>query len=380
MHVLHLISSLDQSTGGPAQVAANLALAQVKKHQVTVVSHSDEDTVRGLIPDSRVRVVCVPESFVETWLGFNARKELRRLVADVDFFHLHNTWCPILLAGAAIANQMGKPYCLTPHGMLDPWSLSQKKLKKKIALMLGRRKLIERANFVHVLNQDEAVGIKKLGIKNQCQIIPNGVQLESIDKHLNPVPFQESAPAICEGPFILFLARLHFKKGLDILADCIGPFLEKHPEWKFVIAGPDGGAQADFESRIESAGVESSVHLVGPIYGAMKYSLLANCEIFCLPSRQEGFSVAILEAMAASKAVAISTECHFPEVKQFECGTVDPVSAPQITESLFKLASSADFRNGLGRNGRKLVEERYQWSIINEDLIDAYQMCIDSTQ
>lgn len=370
LKILHVIDSLNQSMGGPPQVCAFLLAEQAREHECWVASYaSNEEEVP--LPDDVRRVTIKGSGIKEKLLQRESKLAFEALDVPFDVLHLHNVWEPLLVAASNFANNRKIPYVVTPHGMLDPWSMSQKATKKKIALTLGRRRTLERAKFIHVLNDQEKDGVRALGIKNRCEVIANGVDLEKVDAALDPVPFQQQSPEICRHPFVLFLSRLHYKKGLDILAAAAPEFFEKFPDWRIVVAGPDGGAQAKFEASIAESGCSEKVHVIGPIYGERKFSLLANCEIFCLPSRQEGFSVAILEALSVSKPAAITSHCHFDEVATHNCGTVDSLDPAAITKSLCKLAGSSK-RKQMGQNGRKLVEEKYTWCRISEKLLAQY--------
>lgn len=356
--------------GGPPQVCSCLLAEQSQKHECWLASYrANEDEVP--LSEGVQRVPVAGYGIDEKMLGRVSKRAFTDLNVPFDVIHLHNVWEPILLAAAKFANQSKIPYVITPHGMLDPWSLAQKTAKKKVAIALGRRQLLERAKFIHVLTAEEKDNVRKEGFKNHCEVIPNGVDLEKVDRALNPLPFKNEFPKLTEKPFILFLGRLHYVKGLDILANAMPEFFAKFPEWRLVVAGPDGGAQRDFEDAISKSGCSEKVHVIGPIYGDKKFSLLANCEIFCQPSRQEGFSVSILEALSAAKPVAITTHCRFEEVTQRSCGTVDELDSAAIAQSLCKLAGSRD-RKQWGLNGRKLVEEKYTWSLVSEQLLARY--------
>src|SRR5205814_85539 len=217
---------------------------------------------------------------------------LTELVPAMNILHLHGLWDPVLKTAAAVSRKENIPYTLTPHGMLDPWSMQQRRLKKQIALLLGYRKMLDQAAFLHVLNEDEKNLLAIPNLHQRRIVIPNGIFLEEID----PIPaansFHNSHPQLNHKPYILFLSRIHYKKGLDYLADAFAICAAKNPELQLVVAGPDDGAQSDFQSRIARLNLTSRTHLVGALYGREKVQALAGASVFCLPSRQEGFSMA----------------------------------------------------------------------------------------
>ena len=256
--------------------------------------------------------------------------------------------------------------------MLDPWSLSQKRWKKRLALALGWRTVLNRAAALHLLNEDESRLVAGLGLTAPVEIIPIGVPLEEIDQG-RPGAFAARHPALAGHPYVLFVSRLHFKKGLDYLADAFRLVADRHPDARLVVVGPDGGARADFEGRVKAAGLSGRVHVLGPVSTRDKWDALAGAACFCLPSRQEGFSMAILEALAARVPAVISEACHFPEVGEHGAGEVVPLDAAAVAAALDRALSDPDRRREMGAAGRRLVEERYTWARVAETSLDVYQ-------
>jgi glycosyltransferase involved in cell wall biosynthesis len=309
---------------------------------------------------------------MERLLGKGAAASLRPLIAAADVVHLHNVWEMILLRTAQIARELGKPYLILANGMLDPWSLAQKKWKKRVALALGYRRMLDECSMLHLGNDTERELIGPLHLKCPATIIPNGVNLTEID----PLPprgrFIASRAELANRPFVLFLSRLHYKKGLDYLADGFAILAPKHPEIDLVVAGPDGGERENFQRRIAATGLSDRVHVVGPLYGPDKLAALVDCECFTLPSRQEGFSVAILEAMAAGAPVVISDACHFPEVATAGAGEVIELNAPALAAALDRVLSDPR-RRGMGQAGRHLIESQYTWDRVAQRAVGVYQ-------
>lgn len=364
---------MERAHGGPPQVCGHLAQLQAAFNKVTIASYTLPDHELSLAPKEAQSDSIRNQSLAERLFASEAVKYFENTMDGTDIVHLHNVWEPLLVGCSRIATKNDVPYVITPHGMLDPWSMSQKRWKKKLAMQLGRREMIENAKFIHVLNRDEEAGIRQLGIKNRCEIVPNGVTLESIDPFLDPTPALTKFPDLAGKPFVLFLSRLHYKKGLDLLAEATGKFFKSQPDWQLVVAGPDDGMEKKFHDQIKTLGIENRVHMTGPIYGDLKYSLLAACEFFCLPSRQEGFSVAILEALAASKPVVISTGCHFEEVGKAGAGLVTSLDTDEISECFVQLAKSQQTRHEMGQKSRVLVETEYTWDAVVKLLQERYE-------
>ena len=386
MKILHVIPSLDPAAGGPPRIAVGLACGQVSLgHEVRMIAHEHAPPgrfQRGDYPlphfdDVQVTLLPSPSLWERLWRPRD-RGILREAVAWADVVHLHCVWESILLAAATGARARNTPYFVLLNGMLDPWSLRQKVLKKRIALALAHRRMLNGAAALHLGNVDEQRLIQPLGLTAPGVIIPNGVFLEE----LAPAPerglFRRRYPELGDRPFVLFMSRLHYKKGLDYLADAFARVAAEQHELQLVVAGADDGGRADFERRVGELGVADRVHLVGPVYGEEKRAALAECACFCLPSRQEGFSVAITEAVASGTPVVISEGCHFPEVAEAGAGEVVALEVPAIAEALGRIVADEPLRQRMGDAGRALVEQRYTWPRIAEQAVAAYERALGS--
>jgi glycosyltransferase involved in cell wall biosynthesis len=179
-------------------------------------------------------------------------------------------------------------------------------------------------------------------------------------------------------PYIIFLSRRHFKKGLDYLAEAFGQFCQKNSEIDLVVVGPDDGERAPFECRINRLGIRPRVHITGPLYGQKKYMALLGALCFCLPSRQEGFSMAIIEAMSCGLPVIVTKNCHFPEIQQFGCGEVVELDANAIAAALERTIQDEQNRKTIGQAAKKFVLSRYTWSKIAVRTISIYEKVITS--
>lgn len=389
MRILHVITSLDPRDGGPPVVAERLAAAQAALgHRVGLLSYADPapeavERVRkstasvpgfdrvdqhGILPDAGAfGAVRAPN--LKAWLSVN--------LPEFDYIHMHGIWNPILPHVATAARKLGKPYALVPHGMLDPWCLTgqgfAKATKKRLALALVYKKMIDGASFLHVLNADEGRLMQPLALKPPTVILPNGV----FESEVSPLPpagsFRAKRPELGNDPYILFLSRLHFKKGLDYLADAFAEVLRSHPTARLVVAGPDDGMVAPMTEQLQKLGAIGRTHFVGPLYGQDKLAAFVDCAVFTLPSRQEGFSMAITEALSCRRPVVISDQCHFPEVAENKAGYVVPVGASPTAAALREaLSLSAAEAAAMGERGRELIMSRFTWPKIAERTLEAY--------
>jgi len=385
MKVLHVIPSLDPASGGPPIVAAGLAAAQAGLGcQTQIVSYrfpkaeSRVNTALKAIPNiDRVKLeYLTPLTRAERFLARGARRSLEVMVEQFDLIHLHGVWDPVIRAAASATLQKRKPFVLTPHGMLDPWSLQQKPVRKQIALRLGYRRMLDGAAFLHFLTDAERDGTADLHLKSPPLVIPNGIFLEE----LGPLPqrgvFRAAQPEFAGGKLILFLGRLHFKKGLDILGDAFASVAREFPDAHLIVAGPDYGAREAFQSQVARLGISTKVHLVGPLYGAEKIAAYHDCDCFCLPSRQEGFSLAIIEAMVCEAPVVITPECHFPEVAKAGAGIIVELNATGVAGGISTIFRDASAARKMGENGRNLVMGRYTWEKVAKEMIDGYRRIV----
>ena len=251
MKILHVIQSLDPAAGGPPIVAARFAAAQLALGcQMEIVSYRFPKAEARIaaavktIPNfENVKLEYLPPlTKAERIFARGARRRLRPFLQQFDLIHLHGVWEPLIYSVAGLAEKLGKPYVISLHGMLDPWSLSQKRLKKTIALRLRYKRMLNHAAFVQYSNLDELRLTESLHLKPPAKIVPNGVFLEELDPLPESGTFRAEHPEFADAKLILFLGRLHFKKGLDILADAFAIVSREFPDAHLVVAGPDDGA------------------------------------------------------------------------------------------------------------------------------------------
>lgn len=294
-----------------------------------------------------------------------------------DLVHTQGIWMYPSVAANAWHRRTGKPYIISPHGMLDPWALANARWKKQLAAVLYERKHLRHAACLHALCPSEAQSIRGYGLTNPIAVIPNGTELPATD-------FRNAPPADVPGlpanrRVLLFLGRLHPKKGLPALLRAWSVLARnKTPDfdnWSLAIAGWDqGGHRAELETIVKEEGLGNAVHLLGSRFGAEKEALLRRADAFVLPSQSEGLPMAVLEAWAYRLPVLMTEACNLPE--GFTAGAaarIDLEPAAMAAALGAFLSQPDDARKAMGAKGRALVEERFTWEKACESLYAVYR-------
>ncbi|MEM9421584.1 MAG: glycosyltransferase [Pseudomonadota bacterium] len=386
----HILDSLDPAGGGVPMVAVQVAAAQAhrgERVELHAIGHDQDTELNGIHPreDLATKLAVLPGMNQVKVCRHRSRADLRSMLkasqnAGPAWFHLHGVWDPALLTAAKLARQYQIPYCLTPHGMLDPWSLTQSRLKKQLGMLLVHRRMLNRAVFLQALNNDEKRLMKPLSLRSAVEVVPNGVHLPDMSPEQAQMSLADFDSDLQPGRFFLFLARLHYKKGLDILLDAYANVLkssrlplDKSDIWPLVIAGPDEGMGDLIGSRMASGNFPGRIVVPGPVYGSLKSALLRTAGAVVLPSRQEGFSLTILEALVNERPAIISDQCHFDEVGTNDAGLVVPVDVKATARAMSDLIHMTDeARQEMGIRGRAMVEGHFTWDRVAEILLELY--------
>ncbi len=287
--------------------------------------------------------------------------------ADYDLMHVHALFAYPTLAACTAARRRGVPYVLQPHGMLDPWALQFRGWKKGPYLRLIERRNLIGAAAVHATSRLEERGIQALGLPLRLATIPVGIDVPEWVCEREPVRADNLTN-------VLFLSRLHPKKGLETLIEAVAN-LDRRLPFRLVVAG-DG--EARFKSRLDdivkTRGVSDRVRFVGFVSGDEKRRLLAQTEVFVLPSHSENFGVAVAEAMAASIPVVVSDRVGLAaSVEQAGAGLVVPTDAGALVAALGELLGDPDKRRRMGAAGRAYVEKELSWPRVAGQLVRLYE-------
>jgi len=359
---LHFVQSTEPLQGG------GLGRAAVELHHAFLDAGSSSRLVatrgRGTEPIEGRHVQLFDRSGPERAFYSPAlRREAANLAGEAGAVHGHGFYVSTNWILGGEARRQGVPLVYHPHGMFEPWILARSRLKKRIA-----HYFFENANFRHArlwraLTNTEAGQIRAQGVRTPIVIAPNGI---------HPEPFNAFA-GLPKQPEILFLGRLHPKKGIDLLIRAFASHAQRFKDWRLILAGPDElGHRAELEALTEKLGMRERVDFPGTLSGDDKYHALARAGIFALTSYSEGFSVALLEGMAARCPVLATTACNFPEIADHGAGWLCEPTAESVGKLLgAALAEDGAARRQRGDAARGLVDKSYTWEAIARTILDA---------
>ncbi len=303
--------------------------------------------------------------------------ELRKDMGALDLLHLHQLWDYPLYVASRLGSVSGVPYVITPHGTLEPWCLNQKKWKKRMYMWLIAGAMLRQAACIHAVTPPEVDGFVKLGLKNPFTIVPNGIEPDEF----TALPMRQEADflwrALHGRKVVLYLGRIHYKKGLDQLIPAWSAVSRKHDDSVLVVAGPDeGGHEAAIRALVKREGTDNSVLFTGMLRGRRKLAMLARADAFVLPSYSEGFSMAVLEAMACGLPCILTPGCNFPQAQKAGAAFIVEPKAGPLGEAVSEVLNMGESqRRAMGERGRRLVLDNYTWDIAARKMITVYR-CI----
>lgn len=309
-------------------------------------------------------------------LGYSRALQRALDAFDPELVHLHGLFTGASLISERWAARTKRPLVVSPHGMLEPWALAHSAWKKRLFRAAIEDRNLCAAGCLHALCAPEAEHIRALGLRRPIAVVPNGVDLGELDA---PAPkLDEVIPEARGRPVLLFLSRIHPKKGLPLLAEAWSRVERR--DWLLAIAGPDQlGHQAEIQAQVQRLGLAKDVVFTGPLHGERKRAALRGCAGFALPSHSEGFSMAVLEALAARKPVLITHPCNFDEAGRAGAGWVGEPTADSVTAMVDALLATPESeREAMGERGRALVESKYTWPKVGAQFLAVYRWLLGS--
>lgn len=363
MKILHSIWSLAFENGGPTRSTIGYVLSLAKAgSDVVLVSHQPRTLSEDVVEKLKSEGVSYYEGS-----GFSykiALEDSRRILEKEkpDIVHIQGMWKMSNHAMNVAAKERGIKIVISPHGMLDPWALSVKRVKKLIGMLLYQKRDLVRAAAFHVMCKNEADHVREFGLKAPIIEVPIGVD---IPKDMTPCQNKVHKTA-------LFLSRLHPGKGLMLLAEAWAKL--RPADWRMLVVGPDKkGHQAEVQERIRQLGIEGSWEFYGPVDDAGKWAIYNSADLFIHPSASENFCLSIAEALASGLPVITTKGCPWSEIEG-TCGWWIERTVDNLIEAMRSAMSLSDEeRRSMGIVGHNLISDKYSWSAVAKKMIEGYE-------
>lgn len=361
MKILHFVPGIDRTSGGTSIYLQQLAKELGKLSELHVATYRSKEPVT--LENTKIHFLA--HSFINLkgmhreWLVL-----LERLHPDV--VHVNGCWIPACALVQRWSQGRGYKVILTPHGMLEPWILHRHYFTRKLpALWLYQRQAIQQADCLHATSEKEKVHLLKLGYNQEVTVIPNGIDVEEIAIKSDWTRKKT----------ILFLSRIHVKKGIELLLAAFAGIKEKLQGYSLVVAG-EGEPEyiAHLKELANKLGIGGQIKFPGGVYGESKWKLYRNADVFVLPTFSENFGLVVAESLASGTPVITTTGTPWQELETSHCGWWVTPDINALKEGLisFLHTSEGDLEQ-MGRNGRKLIEEKYSSKRMAQDLLKLYR-------
>ena len=375
MRILHVIGDLAPASGGPAKAGFEMARALARRgHEVAIYTTDFGQPPEGAREQIRdgVRLRYFPLQAPRIWLSsWPMRAALARDLPGFDLLHLHSLYLFHDWAAGNLARRIAKPYIVRPHGSLDPYIFRRHRLKKLIFDLWFQNRVLAGASAIHYTAEEEMHLAEPYVHGAPGVVIPNGLDPSDYANLPPKGSFRARHPEIGNRTILLFLSRINFKKGLDILAKAVGQLAQENLH--LVIAGPDGGYLAETRRFVAEAGIGDRTTFTGMLTGQDKLAAFADASLFILPSYSENFGIAVVEAMACGVPVLISDKVNiWREVVADGAGHAAPCDAHAFAHEIAVMLAEPRELAAMSGAGRSAVARRYDWSVIAQRLESVY--------
>jgi len=283
---------------------------------------------------------------------------------EPDIVHINGIWSLDRWIMQREALKKGIRTYIMPHGMLEPWILNRHYWTKKLpALMLYEKKALRSAKCLIATAESEKQNLLKLNMNDaDIPVIANGIDVKEI-------PLKNSWSIRKK---ILYVSRIHVKKGIEMLLDVASSISERLQDYEIIIAGE---GEHDYVNKLKAKAKNLGLNIkfIGGVYGMDKWNVFQDADFFVLPTNSENFGYVIAEALACGTPVITTKGTPWAEIDGM-CGCWIERSEDELRKAMLSMLNkTADELEKMGKSGRRLVEEHYSASKMAEDLMEIYQ-------
>jgi glycosyltransferase involved in cell wall biosynthesis len=359
MRLTHAVPRIDQEAAGPSYSVPRLCQALAARgHAVDLVCIA----ARGDIPGVRLALHKEWPVLRRFEVSTSAARTLSRRAAEVDIVHNHSLWSMVNVACGLVVPGRHAKLVTSPRGTLSPWALRRSRNLKALLKPLQWRAL-ERADLLHATSDMELAEIRVLNLSAPVAVVPNGIDI--------PGPMAAETPAGLRT--LLFLSRIHPKKGIERLLRAWQVLQRSHAEWRLSIVGRGEPHDVEQVKALANALTLERVDFPGPMYGKERTAAYRSADLFVLPSHSENFGMVVAEALAHGRPVVASKGTPWQDLEREACGwwvDHDVESLAAALDRAMQLPRSELLQ--WGERGRRWMQRDFSWESVAKKLEAAY--------
>ncbi len=378
--VLHVTPYMTEAAGGPPVVVRRLVEgAQAAGWDTDVITCPDYSEDGGEQLRKEAGVTVLPSQL--SGLFGSGRAKLEAAIHAADIVHCHTLWSPFVTGSAALARKLRTPYVISPHGMLDPYSFAQKKLKKRIYLEAFERRTVACASRVLLTAEKEQhLAETTFGPIANAAVLPLGADRLQGEKDALRDHFFVAHPELQGKRILLFMGRLHPKKRPEVLLDVMKTICADLPDARLLFAGTGEGTHvAHLKNRMRDLGLDDQVLFLGHLSGSEKGSALAAADLFLLPSHQENFGIAVAEALHAGLPVILTRNVNiWQEIQEADAGIAveDANLVQDLGQAICSLLTNTARLVSMSANASRLAERLFTWERSSAMTLEIYEAAL----
>ncbi len=349
MKVLTFVTGLDKTKGGPSRSIPIFVkgLAEIGV-DITLMAIESENMNLHALEGTSAKIHVIPSNYKKKELAQFVKRE------GFDLIHGQSIWEPLFHQMRIVADNYDIPYILTPRGTLEPWSLDNRKWKKRIARWLYQDKDLRHCACIYTTADMEAMHVRQLGFSNPICVIPNGIETDDYPCRSNADVVQKQ---------LLFLSRIHPKKGIEILLNAWKRIQSLFPEWNLKIVGNGESDYIDsLKGRVLDLGIKDSVEICPPVFGKEKHDMYCLSSLFVLPTYSENFGMVIAEALACGVPVVTTKNTPWEILNETKTGWCIELSEDILFDTLKEAMSMPkEALYDMGQKGSIMVSENFDY-------------------
>lgn len=374
--------------GGPVKVVYEISKELViKGHGVTVYTTDVYNKnlrfsgKRNEIIDISGIKVCYFKN-VSNYLAYNLngyspigyRKTVRQNLKDFDIVHLHDYYTYQNVMTAKYCRKYNIPYVLSAHGSVLPSKERGRRILKKTFIHFFGHSILKDARRLIALTQREKKQYIEAGVaRSKIRIIPNAISLSEFRDLPKKGAFKQKYSIRSDEKIVLFVGRIHKIKGLDLLIKVFFNLVKDMNNTKLVIVGPDGGDLSRVKRSVADKKIEEKVLITGLLSGREKLSAYVDADVFVLPSYSEVFGMSALEACATGTPVVMTDLGNLPEIAEYKAGLLVQCDENELYEAILQFLKNDELARSAGENGGRMVEDKFTWDKVVEQLEKCYE-------